>query len=270
MAKLHDLCEKYFGSRNFYEVLEIPKTASDKEVKKAYHKLSLLVHPDRVAENKKEEATEKFQVLGFIHSILSDTEKRKIYDETGQYDEESEEVAMRNWADYWRTLFKEVTIEDINKYEKDYKGSETEIKDLKRAYTDSKGDMDYILEAVPFTNCDEEPRLHAIIQKLIEDGEVPEYKAFTNENEKKKARRKRKWAKEAAEAERLEKQMKLENDENNKSKNKDDLALAIQNRNRERAGQAENFFDSLIEKYAKKAEKPAKKKNSSAKKKKKT
>lgn len=52
--------------------------------------------------------------------------------------------------------------------------------------------MDYILEAVPFTNCDEEPRLHAIIQKLIEDGEVPEYKAFTNENEKKKARRKRK------------------------------------------------------------------------------
>ncbi|CAG5088930.1 Similar to DNAJC9: DnaJ homolog subfamily C member 9 (Homo sapiens) [Cotesia congregata] len=183
MAKLHDLCEKYFGSRNFYEVLEIPKTASDKEVKKAYHKLSLLVHPDRVAENKKEEATEKFQVLGFIHSILSDTEKRKIYDETGQYDEESEEVAMRNWADYWRTLFKEVTIEDINKYEKDYKGSETEIKDLKRAYTD---------KAVPFTNCDEEPRLHAIIQKLIEDGEVPEYKAFTNENEKKKARRKRK------------------------------------------------------------------------------
>lgn len=100
--------------------------------------MSLLVHPDRVAENKKEEATEKFQVLGFIHSILSDTEKRKIYDETGQYDEESEEVAMRNWADYWRTLFKEVTIEDINKYEKDYKGSETEIKDLKRAYTDSK------------------------------------------------------------------------------------------------------------------------------------
>lgn len=55
-----------------------------------------------------------------------------------------------------------------------------------------KGDMDYILEAVPFTNCDEEPRLHAIIEDLIKSGEVPEYKAFTNENDKKKQRRKRK------------------------------------------------------------------------------
>lgn len=52
--------------------------------------------------------------------------------------------------------------------------------------------MDYILEAVPFTNCEEEPRLHDIIQNLIKSGEVPEYKAFTNENDKKKQRRKRK------------------------------------------------------------------------------
>lgn len=55
-----------------------------------------------------------------------------------------------------------------------------------------KGDMDYILETVPFTNCDDEPRLHSIIQGLIEKGEVPEYKAFTQENDKKKQRRKRK------------------------------------------------------------------------------
>ena len=52
--------------------------------------------------------------------------------------------------------------------------------------------MDYILEAVPFTNCDEEPRLYAIIEDLIAKGEVPEYKSFTQEDEKKKQRRKRK------------------------------------------------------------------------------
>lgn len=52
-------------------------------VRKAYHKLSLVVHPDRVDENKKLEATEKFKVLGHVHSILSDTDKRQIYDETG-------------------------------------------------------------------------------------------------------------------------------------------------------------------------------------------
>ncbi|XP_011630406.1 dnaJ homolog subfamily C member 9 [Pogonomyrmex barbatus] len=262
MASLLDLCEQYFGARNFYDVLKIPKTANDKQVKKAYHKLSLLVHPDRVEENIKAEATEKFKVLGRIHSILSDREKRKIYDESGQYDEESEEVIMRNWADYWRSLFKEITVQDINNYEKNYKGSETEIKDLKRAYIDSKGDMDYILEAVPFTNCDEEPRLHAIIESLIEKGEVPEYTAFTNENDKKKQRRKRKWAKEAAEAERLEQMLKIENEENGAANN---LALSIQNRNRARADQSASFFDSLIDKYAKKTEKATKKKDSPAK-----
>ena len=52
--------------------------------------------------------------------------------------------------------------------------------------------MDYILESVPFTNCDDEPRLHDIIQGLIESGEVPEYKDFTQESGKKKQRRKRK------------------------------------------------------------------------------
>lgn len=186
-------------------------------MKKAYHKLSLLVHPDRVEESIKAEATEKFKVLGRIHSILSDSEKRKIYDESGQYDEESEEVIMRNWADYWKTLFKPITEETISNYERTYKGSEIEIKDLKRAYMDGeldpfirrilyvrldnilslyvftgKGDMDYILVVVPFSNCEEEPRYHTIIDKLIEAGEVPEYKAFTEESEKKKLRRRKK------------------------------------------------------------------------------
>ena len=52
--------------------------------------------------------------------------------------------------------------------------------------------MDYILEAVPFTNCEEEPRLHSMIQNLIEQNEVPEFEAFANEDPKKKQRRKRK------------------------------------------------------------------------------
>jgi DnaJ family protein C protein 9 len=52
--------------------------------------------------------------------------------------------------------------------------------------------MDYILESVPFTNCNEESRLHEIIHDLILKGEVPEFKDFTQENEKKKQLRKRK------------------------------------------------------------------------------
>ncbi|XP_014226160.1 dnaJ homolog subfamily C member 9-like [Trichogramma pretiosum] len=253
---LLDLCEKYFGARDFYDVMKIPKNATEKQIKKAYHKLSLLVHPDRVDEDIKEEATEKFKVLGRIHSILSENDKRKIYDETGEFDDDSESVVMRNWSDYWRSLFKEITIQDINNYEKNYKGSETEIKDLKRAYLDSKGDMNYILEAVPFTNCEEEPRLHSIIRDLIEKGEVPEYKQFTEEDEKKRLRRKRRWEQEAKAAEDLDKMRKIEKEDFG-----DDLALSIINKNKARAAESNNFFDSLINKYAKAAEKPKKKTN---------
>lgn len=52
--------------------------------------------------------------------------------------------------------------------------------------------MDHIIESVPFTNCEEEPRIHNIIKDLIDKGEVPEYKTFTEESEQKKLRRKRK------------------------------------------------------------------------------
>lgn len=52
-------------------------------MKKGYHKVSLRVHPDRVSPKEKEEATKKFQALGRVYSILSDENKRGLYDETG-------------------------------------------------------------------------------------------------------------------------------------------------------------------------------------------
>lgn len=45
--------------------------------------MSLKVHPDRVGPEEKEEATVKFQTIGKVYCILSDKEKRAVYDETG-------------------------------------------------------------------------------------------------------------------------------------------------------------------------------------------
>lgn len=176
-------------------------------VKKAYHKLSLLVHPDRVDEDQKLEATEKFKILSKIHSILSDESKKAIYDESGEFDDDDD--ALNNWLDYWRSLFKKITIDDIKKYEQEYIGSETEIYDVKKAYLGSKGNMDFILESVPFANCDREPAYIEIVKKLIDDGEVPEYKSFTKEPKAKKERRRAKYEKEKAEAESIEGTSKL-------------------------------------------------------------
>lgn len=41
-------------------------------------------HPDKVNEDEKVEATEKFKVISLIHALLSDTDKRKLYDDTGK------------------------------------------------------------------------------------------------------------------------------------------------------------------------------------------
>ena len=54
-------------------------------VKKGYHKKSLAVHPDRVGPEEKEEATKKFQTLGKVYALLSDKDKRAVYDESGEW-----------------------------------------------------------------------------------------------------------------------------------------------------------------------------------------
>lgn len=171
-------------------------------VKKAYHKLSLLVHPDRVDESRKAIATEKFKVLGKIHSVLQDKEKRKCYDDYGEIDEEND--SSFNWMEYWRAIFKKIDIKDIEEYEKSYIGSETELRDIKKAYVGSKGNMDLILEMVPFSNCDSESRIQEVVRKMIDDGEVEEYPRFFNESKQKKARRRSKYEKEKKVAEMID------------------------------------------------------------------
>lgn len=246
MTNLLDLCEKYFGCSDLYEILNIPKTATDKDVRKAYHKLSLQVHPDRVEEVKKLDATEKFKILGKVHSVLSDPEKRRVYDDTGSFDEGEcgTDFENVNWSEYWRALFKEITIEDIKNYEKKYKGSEEELKDLKNAYLQKEGDMNHIFEAVPYTHIDEEPRLREIIQKLIDSGEVPAFDAFVNESKAKRERRRRKYEKEAKLVEEIEKK-KQKNSENSEN----DLATAILKRQKDRQEQFTSLFDNLEKKY---------------------
>ena len=65
MSTFLDEVERCFGSQDLYAALGVGKEAKDSELKRAYHRLSLQVHPDRVAPGEVEEATKKFQVLDF-------------------------------------------------------------------------------------------------------------------------------------------------------------------------------------------------------------
>lgn len=68
-------------SSEYYDILEIKRTADQEEIKKAYRKLALKWHPDK---NQSPEASEKFKQIGEAYGILSDPEKKAIYDQHGK------------------------------------------------------------------------------------------------------------------------------------------------------------------------------------------
>ena len=68
--------------RDFYEILGVTKTASVDEIKSAYRKAAMQWHPDRNPQNK-EEAEHRFRESTEAYSVLSDPQKRQIYDTYG-------------------------------------------------------------------------------------------------------------------------------------------------------------------------------------------
>lgn len=81
------------------------------------------MHPDRVAENEKEEATEKFKILTKLHGVLTDTNSRALYDEQGIIDDDGDsDVSNSAWFEMWRQFFKPITTTDIDNHMKDYQG----------------------------------------------------------------------------------------------------------------------------------------------------
>lgn len=76
------------SKRDYYEVLGVPKDASDNDIKKAYRKLALKWHPDKNPDNK-EEAENRFKEIGEAYAVLSDKDKRKRYDKYGFEDQHS-------------------------------------------------------------------------------------------------------------------------------------------------------------------------------------
>lgn len=78
------------------------------------------IHPDRVAESEKEEATEKFKVLTKINAVLTDPSKKSLYDEQGIIDDDGE--GDLNWLNLWREFFKPITKTDIENFHQTYIG----------------------------------------------------------------------------------------------------------------------------------------------------
>ncbi len=91
------------AKRDFYEILEVPKTATKEEIKKAYRKVALKFHPDRNQGDKA--AEEKFKEAAEAYEVLSDPEKKQKYDQFGH--------AGVNGGGYGGGGYQNANVEDI-------------------------------------------------------------------------------------------------------------------------------------------------------------
>ncbi len=73
-------------NKDYYKILGVEKNSSQEDLKKAYRKLAREHHPDVVAEKDKVEAEKRFKEINEAYRILSDPEKRKMYDQFGTAD----------------------------------------------------------------------------------------------------------------------------------------------------------------------------------------
>ncbi|KAI3512476.1 hypothetical protein L1887_19792 [Cichorium endivia] len=112
---------------DFYEILGLKKGCTEAELKNAYKKLALRWHPDRCSAfgNSKhvEEAKKKFQAIQEAYSVLSDANKRFMYD-VGVYDSDGDENGMADFLSEMAEMMSQ------NKPAENGKESFEELKDL--------------------------------------------------------------------------------------------------------------------------------------------
>ncbi|GLT88258.1 hypothetical protein SLE2022_062920 [Rubroshorea leprosula] len=227
------------NEKSLYEVLGVERTASQQEIKKAYYKLALRLHPDKNPGD--EEANGKFQQLQKVISILGDEEKRALYDQTGCVDDaDLAGDVVQNLRDFFRNMYKKVTEADIEEFEGQYRGSDSEKKDLIDLYKKCKGNMNRLFCSMLCSDPKlDSHRFKDILDEAIAVGEVEETKAY------------KKWAKQVSEMKPPTSPLRKRK---SSKQSEADLLAVISQRQNERKGRFDSMFSSLVSKYGGKAD----------------
>lgn len=225
------------NEKSLYEVLGVERTASSQEIKKAYHKLALRLHPDKNPGD--EQAKEKFQQLQKVISILGDEEKRALYDQTGCVDDaDLAGDVVQNLRDFFRTMYKKVSEADIEDFEANYRGSDSEKKDLINLYKEFKGNMNMLFCSMLCSDPKlDSHRFKDILDEAITSGEVKETKAY------------KKWAKKVSETKPPTSPLRRRGKGKTSKESEADIFAIISQRRSERKDRFDSMFSSLASKY---------------------
>lgn len=137
-------------------------------MKKNYYKLALQYHPDRVSAACKSEANKKFNIIHNAYAILSDPEKKKLYDGGSNVVFTKATIAAR-----WENFLKPVDVFAMETSRNKYQNSEKERKDIIREVVAGKGSMIYLLNNIPFMRVEDEDRIIQLVKKLMDDKKIP-------------------------------------------------------------------------------------------------
>ncbi|KAH9484290.1 putative J domain-containing protein [Psilocybe cubensis] len=270
---------------DLYAVLSLEKDATIEAIKKAYRRLALVYHPDKHAsatEEAKENASKRFQQIGFAYAVLSDNKRKARYDSSGRTDEGFELGAGDDgWEAYFEELFDRVTRGKLDEMKKEYQGSAEEMEDLKAAYETTEGSLGELMTYIPHSTHEDEERFIVAITELIKKGELKSTATWrsTSKDEKAKMVRKKESEKEAKEAEALAKELGVWDEfygsgkaterkkAKNKAKEKDGDEEAHEDHStlqalilKKKQKNMDGFFDSLAAKYSEPAPKASRSK----------
>lgn len=105
-----DAVKRIKKCKDYYDILGVQKDAAENDLKKAYRKLALQMHPDK---NKAPGATDSFKAIGNAFAVLSDTEKRRKYDLYGPENEVATESRRGQRYDYTHGFEGDISPEEL-------------------------------------------------------------------------------------------------------------------------------------------------------------